>query len=365
MWKGYPIEIQPIQQSIYFRGFNGLRIYAAISVVVQHISYSPADWFGVPLLNSPLEYFFLNGTDAVNLFFVLSGFLITYLLLNEHAHTGQVNIRHFYIRRVLRIFPVYYLMIFTVLLLFQSPSDPTLLVLVLFFLNNLAFVLYFPFPPLEHLWSIAAEEQYYLVAPLLARYPHKILVWSLRFVAVWWAVLIVLTLFANNLVLAFMEMSRFDFIALGGIVAYLHYHQAPVLRWLRWWPVQLAAFGVMLWTIMFTTPTYYFFQTTPVTLAFVVMIYNMAAGAWYGRLLDRPFLDYMGNLSYSLYVYHPLFVLIFYALFYDTLPHYDIIAYPVVIGVALLASWMSYRYVERPIMKYKKRFSVRSQSTSD
>jgi peptidoglycan/LPS O-acetylase OafA/YrhL len=77
-----------INRKKYFKGFNALRFYAALSVVVQHFSYSPHDWFGAALLPVTLEVLFLNGTDAVNLFFVLSGFLITYLLLLEQAQSG-------------------------------------------------------------------------------------------------------------------------------------------------------------------------------------------------------------------------------------------------------------------------------------
>lgn len=69
-----------IQESYDFPGLNALRFYAAISVLVQHVMVSPRDWFGVEPLPDTLGRLFINGTDAVHMFFVLSGFLITRFL---------------------------------------------------------------------------------------------------------------------------------------------------------------------------------------------------------------------------------------------------------------------------------------------
>mgnify|MGYP000751166612 CR=1 FL=1 len=96
---------------IYFKGFNGVRFIAASAVIVHHIEeYKAVYLFGRDdLWARPFVY--QLGRLGVALFFVLSGFLITYLLLAEKQKTGTIAIRKFYIRRVLRIWPLYFLIV--------------------------------------------------------------------------------------------------------------------------------------------------------------------------------------------------------------------------------------------------------------
>src|SRR5574337_816257 len=96
--------------SVYFPGFNGVRFFAAILVLVDHTelfrSYIGFDTFWADNFSSHL------GALGVTIFFVLSGFLITYLLLCERKEFNTINIRDFYLRRILRIWPLYYLILF-------------------------------------------------------------------------------------------------------------------------------------------------------------------------------------------------------------------------------------------------------------
>ncbi len=239
------------QRKTYFTGFNALRFYAALSVIVQHFSYSPHDWFNVPLLPVTLERFFLTGGDAVDLFFVLSGFLITYLLLVEHERTGKVSVRNFYVRRAFRIYPVYFAYLLVVLLLLRPPYRPEIPFLLTFFMGNVAFVRYFPFPPLEHLWSIGAEEQYYLLAPIMARYRKHILKLLTAIILIWWLALLIATLGPSSALGGFVLMSRFDLIALGALTAYGYYQQWAFLHYLKHPLVRLAAGLMILYGIVF------------------------------------------------------------------------------------------------------------------
>ena len=343
---------------VYFRGFNALRFYAALSVVVQHVSYSPHDWFGVALLPVTLERLFLTGQDAVNLFFILSGFLITYLLLNEREKTGTVSIRNFYIRRAFRIYPVYFLYLFGVFLLLRPQYPPELVLLLTFFMGNAAFVLFFPFPPFEHLWSIGVEEQYYLLAPILVRVRAHAAKIAVGIIVVWWVLLILTMLIPPSTLTAFIQMSRYDLIALGALTAYASYHQWSILRLVERHEVLVTALVVIAYAIVFGMPTTAVLYSTIVSIAFTVLIYHVTAGHGIARLLDKRLPEYLGRLSYSMYVYHPLFVLLFYTLFYQRLDltTYQVIAYPTIIGVTLLASWLSYEKFERLFLNLKDRF---------
>jgi peptidoglycan/LPS O-acetylase OafA/YrhL len=153
---------------IHFSGLNALRFFAAYFVLLHH-GETIRHKFGLP--NFEGYSFFQNGALAVSFFFVLSGFLITYLLLTEIQKTGDVSLKKFYWRRVLRIFPLYYLLviigliIIPVLLHFinypntQPYDTATGGVLFLFFLSfvvNSAFGSHL----LEPLWSIGVEEYF-------------------------------------------------------------------------------------------------------------------------------------------------------------------------------------------------------------
>ena len=102
------------KKGIFFKGLNELRAIAALAVVFHHIeSYKSEDSLASVIHIPQLSYFVSNlGNHGVHLFFVLSGFLITYLLFVEQERFGKINVKDFYIRRVLRIWPLYYLIVF-------------------------------------------------------------------------------------------------------------------------------------------------------------------------------------------------------------------------------------------------------------
>ena len=106
---------------IYLPGLNGLRAIAALSVVIAHVSQEGIADFGLPrLFDLPMAGY------GVTLFFVISGFLITYLLISEIKKTDTVSVSKFYIRRILRIWPIYYLFILISVIVFSLLNSPTI-----------------------------------------------------------------------------------------------------------------------------------------------------------------------------------------------------------------------------------------------
>src|SRR5205085_6931243 len=99
---------------VYFANLDALRFFAASAVLFSHIESRKPEY---SLPNSFLRQTYINiGSFSVTLFFVLSGFLITYLLLLEKETSKSINIKNFYARRILRIWPLYYLLVLTGLL---------------------------------------------------------------------------------------------------------------------------------------------------------------------------------------------------------------------------------------------------------
>jgi peptidoglycan/LPS O-acetylase OafA/YrhL len=157
---------------VYFPGLNGLRAIAASIVIFFHIN-STMWFFGA----TPINYFEKReemSRHAVVLFFVLSGFLITYLLIKEKEKFKKVDVKKFYIRRILRIWPVYYAAI--LLSLFLIPAkvyehsigySMETIVLYALFIPNFAMMAGYMLPTISPLWSVGIEEQFYALWPLI------------------------------------------------------------------------------------------------------------------------------------------------------------------------------------------------------
>ncbi|HET6225892.1 MAG TPA: acyltransferase [Bacteroidia bacterium] len=167
-----------MKKRIYFENLDGLRFLCFLSVFFFHSFHTEhAD-----ILNSKTYHFlkkdvFGNGNIGVNFFFVLSGFLITYLLIEEKRLNGQVNLGRFWLRRILRIWPLFYFCVFFGFVIFpwvkqafgQVPNETATPIYYLTFLNNFDFIQK-GLPDssvLGVLWSIAVEEQFYLIWPII------------------------------------------------------------------------------------------------------------------------------------------------------------------------------------------------------
>jgi peptidoglycan/LPS O-acetylase OafA/YrhL len=170
----------------HLHGLDGLRGVACLAVFVDHVEQY-AEWLSWPHAYGPALQ--ALGRQGVELFFVLSGYLITYRMLLEQRARGRVSIRAFYVRRALRIWPLYYLVVVVAFVVVPwlmhhvagayvrdawswyldgIPGDGRLLLYVVL----LPHIAYFTAPPVlcaSHLWSIGVEEQFYIVWPWLMR----------------------------------------------------------------------------------------------------------------------------------------------------------------------------------------------------
>jgi peptidoglycan/LPS O-acetylase OafA/YrhL len=170
------------KEKIFFPNLDGLRficffvvfLFHCYKTIFQNIRHSSGYHY--------IESLFQNGTLGVNFFFVLSGFLITYLLIREKEYKGTISVKNFYIRRILRIWPLFYLCVafgflvfpFVKSLLGQPSEEIAHPVYYLFFVNNFDFMHSWPAVPdalvLSVLWSVAVEEQFYLSWPVILKF---------------------------------------------------------------------------------------------------------------------------------------------------------------------------------------------------
>lgn len=160
------------QEKIYFPNLNGLRFIAAFMVIIHHLEQMKF----ILGMNNYWDNGFIAvvGKLGVVLFFVLSGFLITYLLLAEEKFHGDISVKQFYVRRILRIWPLYFFVI--LLAFFVLPEIKFLsfgydysnnffikFVLFVMMLPNLALAMGAAVPFVSQAWSVGTEEQFYLV----------------------------------------------------------------------------------------------------------------------------------------------------------------------------------------------------------
>ncbi|MGB8190666.1 MAG: acyltransferase [Chitinophagaceae bacterium] len=171
------------KEKIFFPNLDGLRFFSFFVVFLYHTYLS---FFNNAKDTNPEGYrvvkqLFQNGNLGVNFFFVLSGFLITFLLIKEKEIKGTIHVPNFYIRRILRIWPLFYLCMFIGFIVFPiikqagggTPNEIANPLYYLFFANNFDFMHTWPEKPdatvLSVLWSVAVEEQFYLTWPVILK----------------------------------------------------------------------------------------------------------------------------------------------------------------------------------------------------
>lgn len=209
-----------VPKTIYFEGLDLLRCIAAFVLMFYHIALHYD-------MHPILKMFVHNMVIGVDFFFIISGFLIVFFLIEEKKQTSAISIKHFYTKRVLRIFPLYYFIIFLATILYQVPH--TDFVQFIFFVGNFGIIEnnHFPsIPLLVPLWSLCIEEQFYLGIPFL----------------IWWTPLknihhlfIILFLLSISyrgwcvweyehfqMNIYFHTLSRCDALLIGAIIAYKH-----------------------------------------------------------------------------------------------------------------------------------------------
>jgi peptidoglycan/LPS O-acetylase OafA/YrhL len=169
---------------IFFPNLDGLRFICFFAVYLHHcyLSFFSYTEKSAPGFFQVQEFLFKYGTLGVNFFFVLSGFLITFLLIKEKEFTGTIHIGNFYVRRILRIWPLYFLCLFIGFVVFpfikkmggEVMSESANPWYYLFFAGNFDYMNTWPTKPdailLSVLWSVCVEEQFYLAWPIILRF---------------------------------------------------------------------------------------------------------------------------------------------------------------------------------------------------
>jgi peptidoglycan/LPS O-acetylase OafA/YrhL len=313
---------------------DGLRGVAILVVLAAHT--------GVPGFSDG------GGGAGVTLFFVLSGFLITSLLLAEKSKYARVDLKAFYIRRALRLFPALAAVLVVVALLALTGLMPQearegvdyriVIAGVVAYVANWVVVAGQPIGMLGHTWSLAVEEQFYILWPAL-------LLLGLRLGRQWFALIVLVVIFADTPYRLWLDLNggfmhvfvgtdtRGDALLLGCVLALLDAHWHAVVGW-------LGLAGVMALALTWNGDPGLGAQIIYIPAA--ALAGTLAVAGCPAILAWRP-LAFVGRISYGLYLWHGLVI-------------WWHLAWPIAVPLCIAIACVSYFVLEQRFLRLKNRF---------
>lgn len=356
-----------------FDNLDSIRTIAFISTFLAHAFYTESS----VILDSPeyknVIHFSQVFGFGVPIFFVLSGFLITYLMLKEQEGNGTFVIRNFYLRRILRIWPVYFIVlligfvIFPILrnnILHQPYLETANPVYYMLFLSNFDQINQRTLPfgiGLGPTWSVSIEEQFYLFWPILLLFFKRS-----KFI-----IAILLTLSASLIISPLFNLSNKHtlycmlYLSIGGLYGYLSFYKFTFIQKLTKIPSLLFIFcTIVLLLCMYISSNGYYSFGLIVFIAFIIgyiIIYQCFSEKM--QLKKIPFIESLGKYTYGLYLYHVICNFIAHVLVDDIakIPESNfmvLIIKPLMsLAFSLILSYLSYHYFESFFLRLKGRFS--------
>ncbi|MBK9332811.1 MAG: acyltransferase [Ignavibacteria bacterium] len=347
----------------YMPQLDSLRAFSIFLVLLGHWVQEDVWFKKIPV-----------GTIGVTIFFVLSGFLISGILMKNRDSADQENkgifyfLKHFYIRRTLRIFPVYY---FTLAVLYVLNTENIRAVIGWFVLYISNYYLYFKMDwagSLSHFWTLAVEEQFYIFWPLVIFFTPKKHLLKVIYVLILTGVLFRGFNFLINdrteyhtMFSYMLTLSCIDAFSLGALLAYARNYIDKNID-LNKGVYLYVLYGVFLLMIILM-----FFEINVIDVAmskfcisvialFMVSKLSLGAGGIWKLILENKFIIYIGKISYGMYIFHTFIPAIYTALKIPPAKSL-IVMFVIYFLMLLIISSVSWYLLEKPINSLKKKFS--------
>jgi peptidoglycan/LPS O-acetylase OafA/YrhL len=352
-------------KSSYIKGFDGLRGISIIFVVLTHLGvYSFLYSVG---FYSQRIVMLVNGTTGVNIFFAISGFLITTILLKEKLLTGKIHFKNFFIRRVLRLLPtllLFYLTVYTLMGAGLISENYIGLIISFIYLYNFVPNKYY-LGELGHTWSLAVEEQFYLFWPFAVFFFRK---YKLLFFSI-------LIVFLSILLIKIIPFLYFSYhgkifyltyifnttrwflpagaaIMIGASTAILNFHKDKYVI-IFFNSIACLCLGILFYAcplyLPYCTFDYLFtFQELGISLLLVWIFHHQ--NSLLTNLFEIKPLVFIGRISYGIYVWQGLFL--------KTSPggNLKIQQFPLNIMLVLIVSIISYYTIEKYALSFKNKY---------
>ncbi len=349
------------QEKIYLPSLNGIRAIAAMMVMFWHI-YQFFPMFGLIGKENPISGF------GVTLFFVLSGYLITYLLLKEKNKYSTISIKDFYLRRILRIWPLYFFALLLSILLIpylsniETPKNIFTSYLFYFLLlPNIPFALNTTISIITPLWSIGVEEQFYAFWPVLFKKSKNILYTLIIVFFIFLGTKLFFRFTENGLLYSYFGATRIHCMALGAIGAFW-VQSNQIFKRVIFHPILQVVCWVHLLVSCFTGVIHIFSALDHEIYAviYLIIILNVSSNSKTLVSLENKLFDFIGKISYGIYVYH-MFIITILAFFLKNKFQENLInkilIYFLIISISVAISWISYEIFEKRFLKMKVKFS--------
>ena len=368
-------------------GLNTLRAFAVFFVIMAHFGV----WFNEYTPYGRIVKFglFPDGGFGVDLFFVLSGFLITSILLNakdaDPDESRFIILKNFFIRRALRIFPIYYILLF-LLTLIDYPDIRHFFWYYATYTSNILSYSTNTWNNYSHTWSLSVEEQFYLLWPWLIIFISNRYLKYVLFGAVFTGILstYIGTVIQGHMA-PLMVYHTFDAFGLGGMYAWARLNSKRCRNFEI--TVKIVVIPAL---CMFYYWKYMYIYGHPSVGAFLTKTVNSAISMWLIILvvnnrsvligkyfLDNKFLNYIGKISYGIYLYHYPYILYFRLRVDSCLNdisagHYRVhqfvtdhaINYWIHVSVIVIIAAISFRFIEKPLLNLKNYFNYNNRKTS-
>lgn len=354
---------KPVEKKLYFGGLDSLRAYAFFIVFISHA------YFSFFLTTEHRTKLFAHGEVGVHMFFILSAFLITYLSLREYARSGRFSIIHFFKKRIVRIWPLYFLVLgASYLWHILRASEQTLgcASQFVYFLGNVCVVNGVPnsvgSTTLIPMWSISVEQQFYTIFPfaLLTVFVFLKKIQKIYIKYIVFALLFALLLM--SLYLRFTHANDWEYISYssltvlpgficGALLAYAVYKKTSLVKHVKSYPKVYAVSALISFIAIFYVK---FMDSIGVSLYILPIVYTtsiyiiLATGNTHEY--KKTVSQYLGKISYGLYAYHMFAIVYLQYLAFQISPLSESL---LALGITIGLAHISYRYFESWFLKFK------------
>ena len=366
----------------YFKELNSLRFIGFIGVFFGHVFFSNSP----EIINSKLyatlfSYGKILGFISIDSFFVLSSFLITWKALEEIKFTNTFQFKNFLIRRSLRIWPLYFLIVFLGFLIeyfksyyfLESEKLPSIWNFILFILNydiiengyNFLFFMVF-------MWSISVEEQFYVFWAIIIKWFNKYLL-AISFLIILISLLFRVYFINDSLSLNFHTVSALGNFGIGALTAILAFKYPHFISKLQSLTRNTILFVYLIIFSFFILMPFLiennFFIITQRVLFSIFFSFIILEQSYCDKSIVKvsriKYFNFFGKISYGLYCYHGIIITIILQMsgFLRESLLNSLVLYPIIIFVSTLAiSQISFRFYESKFLNFKSKFSFLSSN---
>jgi len=340
----------------YIIGLNGLRAIAVFFVIISHRFPEDHIFRSLPL-----------GDYGVNFFFVLSGYLISrglFFQLKSYDNNFNLNVKilkNFFIKRFLRIFPVYYLLLLFLYLtdgIIGNHFKENILWYVLYAANFLIYTQDKWFGALAHLWSLSVEEQYYIFFPLVIvfLFRNKILMLLISLIIVGTIYPFLIDGKSNIL-----TISCVNSFSVGGLLAYIEINKnsflAPFYKYILYLSILMGVI-IICNNYYFTIPFFSERLAISIIAVYLITLCLLKENSFVvKKILNNNFLNFVGIISYGVYLYHNIVPkYLNFILLKMNIKQYSF-SYSLFLlqtSLIIIISYLSWIIFEKPILKLKK-----------